>query len=90
MADRSAEVKGPWFAGDTMQLTDVAIAPLFARFAWLAAHLPADILEGIPGLKQYADTINATPSITESVLPEVPELFRDYLKNTGAYMARWL
>lgn len=86
----AAEVKGPWFAGDSMQLTDVAIAPLFARFAWLAPHLPTDILEGMPALKAYGETINATHSIAESVLPEVPELFRNYIKNIGAYMARWL
>ncbi|AFM10836.1 glutathione S-transferase family protein [Turneriella parva] len=86
----AAELKGPWFAGDTMQLTDVAIAPLFARFAWLAPHLPTDILEGLPALSAYSAKIAATESITNSVLPEVPELFRAYLKKTGAHIAKWL
>jgi glutathione S-transferase len=86
----AAEIKGPWFAGESMQLVDVAIAPLFARFAWLAPKMPFGILEGLPILNAYAAQIAATPAITASVLPEVPELYGDYVKKSGAYMAKWL
>lgn len=82
--------KGPWFTGDNMQLTDAAVAPLFARFDWLKDQLPNDILGPFPSLQAYSKQISATPSIQQSVLPEVPRLYRDYVKNTGAYMAKWL
>lgn len=86
----ATEAKGPWFAGETMQLTDVAIAPLFARFNWIQNKLPVDIYDGDATLHAYAKLVHSTDSITRSVLPEVPELFNAYLKKSGAFMAQWL
>ncbi len=85
----AAEAKGPWFAGEDMQLVDVATAPLFTRFNWIQTQIPDDLFGKNSFLREYAKLIDSTDSIRRSVLPEVPELYRQYIKKSGAFMAQW-
>lgn len=79
----------PFFNGTEFNLIDAAIAPMLGRFQYIKKYIPFDYFEGTPKMKQYAERLEQLPEIRNSVLPEVPLEFIDYMRHTGGYMARW-
>jgi glutathione S-transferase len=78
---------GPWFNGAVFGFIDAAIAPFFGRIDYLNSITPFDHYANLPKLKQYATLLAKRDSIKNSVLPEVPELFRQFARDAGGYMS---
>lgn len=79
---------GPFFNGPDFALVDAAIAPAFIRIALLEQMRPLDFLDRLPKVQRWSQALLARESVRASVVPEFPELFRDYLVAGGGYLAR--
>lgn len=86
----AAAFQGPWWRGEAFSLVDAAIAPLFTRIGYTEQQLPDDVLADLDILRRYQKALEARASIRDSVLPEVPQAYREYIRQHGGYMAQWL
>lgn len=84
-----AEVQGTFFNGDFISLADCAIAPLFSRIEYLNSAL-GDFYSGMDKLKEYANRLASLPEVKESVLPEVPNAFREHIYESQSFLAKFL
>ena len=81
------EVDGPLFNGETFSLVDATAAPPFMRLNWCQELNPAlDAFEGFPKSRAWKDALLARPSVQNSVLPNLGEIFRERLQESE----RWL
>jgi len=80
--------EGPFFNGRQFALVDAAIAPAFMRLSLLEGMRPLGLLDGLPKLRRWSEALLGQESVRTSVVPEFPDLFRDYLAAGGSYLAR--
>ena len=80
--------EGPFFNGPRFSLMDAAIAPAFMRIALMEEIRPTGLLDGLPKVKRWSEALLGRNSVRTSVVPEFPELFREYLAAGGGYLAR--
>ncbi len=82
-------VTGPFFNGAEFSLVDAAAAPLFMRFAVLqdALDRPLNLYDNAPKVAQWAESLLGHESVKTSVVPEFTELYLDYARDQGAYVA---
>ncbi len=77
--------EGPFFAGEKLCLVDTAIAPSMQRFHWIREIKPdLSIFDGLPKVEAWAAALVAHPAVQRSIIPELPEVFVDYLKGGGS------
>ncbi len=81
------QVAGPFFNGEAFSLVDAAYAPLFMRMALLEAWCPMGLLEGMPKMQAWSERLLARPSVQNSVVDELPQLYRGHISNSGGYGA---
>ena len=85
MAQLEQEIAGPCFAGDGFSLVDTAAAPLLQRLTFLEEIRPdLALFEGLPKVTAWRDTLLARPSVQQSTVPEIRELYREYLAGGGS------
>jgi glutathione S-transferase len=79
---------GPFFNGPHFALVDAAFAPVFLRIALLQEMQLLDLLDGLPAVQRWSEALLKRESVRDSVVPEFPELFRNYLAQAGGYVGR--
>ena len=88
LAQLEAQVKGPYFNGEDFCLVDVAYAPLFMRLALLEEWDKPGLLENLPTLQGWARQLLARPAVKNSVVSDLPVLYRQHISASGGYGAR--
>jgi glutathione S-transferase len=81
------QVKGPMFNGNTFSLIDAAYAPLFMRLALLEEWAPMGLLDGLERLQQWSKGLLERPAVRDSVVEELPQLYRQHIAGSGGYGA---
>ena len=82
------QVGGPYFNGSGFSLVDAVIAPAFMRIALMEEVRPMGLLEGLPKVQRWSDSLLERESVRTSVVAEFIALFRDYLAAGGGYLAQ--
>ena len=83
-----ADVEGPYFHGQQFSIVDVVAAPLLMRLAWieqLALHV--SVLDGLPLLRTWRDELLARPSVQQSVLPDIFDIFVASIQKSNSWLA---
>ncbi|WP_255342716.1 glutathione S-transferase C-terminal domain-containing protein [Desulfuromonas sp. TF] len=80
--------EGPFFNGPRFSLMDAAIAPAFMRIALMEEFRPLGLLDRLPKVQRWSEALLGRDSVRTSVVPEFPQLFREYLATGGGYLAR--
>ncbi|TGL70814.1 glutathione S-transferase family protein [Leptospira levettii] len=76
-----------FFAGDSMHLVDTAYAPFFMRLDFLKSKVPEfDLVSGFPKIQIWSDTLLSLPSVKNSVLPEVPKEYIEFIKAHNSWL----
>lgn len=78
---------GPFFNGERFSLVDAAFAPGFLRIAEAEKLHALGLLDGLKTVDLWSETLLQRPSVRQSVVSEFPDLFRDYLRQSGSYFA---
>jgi glutathione S-transferase len=74
-------VVGPFHAGEAFSLVDAATIPLLLRARWLEEIMPElDLFAGLPKVRGWSEAAVARPSVQRSAVPEIRELYREYVK----------
>jgi glutathione S-transferase len=76
----------PFFNGREFSLVDAAIAPAFLRMALLDEVRPLGLLVDLPKVRSWSASLLERESIRTSVVPEFPDLFRQYLAASSGYL----
>lgn len=79
--------EGPFFNGTQFALIDAAIAPAFMRIALMEEIRPLALLDELPKVQRWSRNLLYLDSVHDSVVPEFPVLFRNYLAAGGGYLA---
>jgi len=80
--------EGPFFNGSRFALVDAAIAPAFMRLSLLEEMRHLGLLDGLPKVRRWSETLLGRESVRTSVAPGFSDQFRDYLVAGGSYLAR--
>ena len=78
---------GPYFNGADFALVDASVAPVFMRLAIFDRHMHLDLCAERPRLAAYRDALLSRPSVNDSVVPEFTELYIEYFRGKGGYVA---
>ncbi|MFV8749054.1 glutathione S-transferase family protein [Nannocystaceae bacterium ST9] len=74
-------VVGPFYAGENFSLLDAAAIPLLLRTGWMQEIMPElDLFADLPKLRAWHEAAKARPSVQRSAVPEIRELFFDYVR----------
>jgi len=84
------QVVGRYFNGDHFALVDAAYAPLFMRLRIVESWMALDLMSDCPKINQWADALLERPSVRDSVVPELPDLYENHIGNSGSYFAKLL
>ena len=79
-----------FFNGSDFALIDAAWAPLFMRLDLLGENCGLSLLDDLPRLKRWSDTLLALPSVKHSVVDEFPQMYRMMLTKMGGHAATLL
>ena len=83
------EVSGPLFRGEQFSLVDAAAAPVLMRLSWAQRLAPSlDPFAESPRVGAWRDVLLARPSVRDSVLPDLFEIFADSVKRNEAWLSR--
>lgn len=83
------DIVGPLFSGDSFQMIDAVMAPLFMRLALTdAAHRVIDA--SLPKVHTWADTLLADAQVQSSVVPEFSMMYGKMLQGVGGYLGEQL
>ena len=66
---------GPYLNGADFSLADAAYAPTLMRLKLIHQHYGLDLMDGLPKLKAWCETLCARDSVSRSVVPEFEGLF---------------
>lgn len=82
------EVVGPLFRGQQFSLVDAAAAPAFMRLTWVQQlALSLDPFVGYPKVSAWRDALLARPSVQNSVLPNLFEIFAESVTRNDAWLS---
>ena len=82
------QVKGIFFNGTHLALVDAAYAPLFMRIDLLEQWQPMGLLNNLPRCQAWSQALLARPSVQNSVVPELADLYRARIENSGGFGAQ--
>lgn len=88
LARLEEQVQGPFFNGAEFNLIDAAYAPLFVRLQLLEQWHPIGFTDNLPKVNAWAETLLSRDSVKDSVVEELPELYRSRIAASGGYGAR--
>ena len=72
--------EGPYFSGMGFSLVDAAAAPMVQRLHWCENIKNLGIFEGHTKVAAWRDALLARPSVQRSVLPNIEEIFVEFIK----------
>lgn len=76
-----------FFSGSQMHLVDTAFAPFFMRLQFLTDHKPElYLLKDFPKIQKWSETLLSLPSVKNSVLPDVPKEYLEFIKAHHSWM----
>ncbi len=67
-------------------MVDVAMAPAFTRFAFLKYETGIDVLEGMPTMQSWSNTLLSLDSVRESVVSDFATILRSRMQGQGSYI----
>ncbi|WFE68280.1 glutathione S-transferase family protein [Thiomicrospira sp. R3] len=76
-----------FFNGEVFCLIDAAYAPMLMRFGLLKQHCDLDLLEGLPKMQAWQQTLLAKPCVKESVVAQLPQMYRSVILHYEGFMA---
>ncbi|MEM7537300.1 MAG: glutathione S-transferase domain-containing protein [Chloroflexota bacterium] len=86
-AQLEEEVTGPLFNGENFGLVDATAAPLFRRLGYVQQLRPdLDVFSGTPKVKAWRDALMSRPSVENSVLPNLFDLFKERAAKTESWI----
>jgi len=88
LAAVNEQLQGPFFNGNDFSLVDAAYAPLFMRLAFLEQWSPMGVVEGMPKMQQWSANLLARPSVQNSVVENLDELYRRHIAASGGFGAK--
>jgi len=81
---------GSFFNGSEFNMIDAAYAPMFMRMNFVKKLTSVDLLANTPKLSQWSDNLLALECVQESVVPELPMMYKGMVKHMGGYLATLL
>lgn len=76
--------RGPFFNGCDFSLVDAAAAPALQRMSWCNELVPSlRLFDELPRVDAWRQLLLQRASVQRSTVPNIRELFVDYLKNLG-------
>ena len=81
---------GEFFNGSEFNMIDAAYAPMLMRLSFIKMHTSVDLLEATPKLAKWSDKLLGLECVQNSVVPELPMMYRGMLKHMDGYMATLL
>lgn len=86
-----AAFTGPFFEGDQFGLIDAAVCPAVMRLDWVAQIAPElDVFQQNAQLAQWRESLLARPSVQNSVLPDIFDIFVESLRSNDRWLATQL
>ena len=82
------QITGPYFNGEDFALVDMAFAPVFMRMGFLEKWQPMGLLDSLPKTRAWAEKMLARPSVINSVVDNLEELYRKHIAASGGYGAK--
>ncbi|MCU1278566.1 MAG: Glutathione S-transferase [bacterium] len=82
--------QGPFFAGETLGVVDIAVAPAFHRMAVAESESAPPLLAKFPKVAAWAQRLVARPSTTRAVPPDFSERYLGMLRERGGYFVKEL
>lgn len=84
LARLESEIQGPLFDGADFSLVDSGAAPFLQRIHWLETIQPdLAITAGLPKTQAWIAALLDRPSVKNSTVPDIYDLFKAYLKGGG-------
>lgn len=85
------EIVGPLFYGQEFTLVDATAAPPFTRISWIEHIVPdLDLFTDTPKVKIWKEALLSRPSVRNSILPNLYEIFRDRLQGGNSWLSNHL
>ncbi|NPA72059.1 MAG: glutathione S-transferase family protein [Gammaproteobacteria bacterium] len=78
---------GTYFNGEDFGMIDAAYAPMFMRMNFIKMHTGVDLLEATPKMAKWSEALLAQDFVQESVVPELPMMYKGMLKNMNGFFA---
>jgi len=78
---------GPYFGGVAFGMVDAVYAPLFRYFAIIDPAVSQPIFEGLPRVSVWRAALAARPSVTDAVVEDYAQRFREHLRQHQALIA---
>jgi len=79
-----------FFNGSEFNMIDAAYAPMFMRMNFVKNLTNIDLLANTPKLSQWSDNLLALECVQESVVPELPMMYKGMVKYMDGYLATLL
>ena len=81
---------GPYFWGDMFCVVDAVFAPVFRYFDVFDEIKDLGNFSGLPKVKAWRQALAARPSVINAVLPEYPDLLRQFLRKHDGHLAKMM
>lgn len=81
---------GEFFNGETFNMIDAAYAPMFMRMDFIKTLTDVDLLANTPKLAKWSKNLLAMDCVKESVVPELPMMYKGMVKHMDGYLATLL
>jgi glutathione S-transferase len=81
---------GSYFNGEDFQMIDAAFSPMLMRLGFMKMHTGIDLLAATPKLAKWSENLLAQPCVQDSVVPELPMMYKGMIKHMDGYMATLL
>lgn len=79
------QVRGPFFNGERFSLVDAATAPALQRLTWCMEIAPKlDVFAATPRIRTWTEKLLARESVQRSTIPNIQDVFREYLQGRGS------
>ncbi len=67
-------------------MMDAAIAPAFFKLSLMESIQPLPLLDQLPKVRSWSHALLSRDSVSNSVVPEYSQLYRDNLTEGGCYL----
>ena len=81
---------GPYFNGPKFSLVDAAYAPFLQRYTFMDRLRPLGIVEKLPHLAAWRDTLLAAPAVQESTVANFEAVWQENLILRGRWLAKFV
>lgn len=84
--EKQVSTKGPYFRGKDFSLVDSSFAPLFMRLSLSERLMKDPAWKKMPRVRKWAQKLVDHPAVQNSVIPEFPQLYREYCQEAGSLL----